>query len=141
MVIVIDAKDLIVGRMATKVAKLALKGEKVEIVNCEYAAFSGSKANVLAKFKRKQDMGIPSKGPYQPRMADRFVRKTIRGMLPYKQAKGREAFENIMCYLGVPEQFEKSEKVTFEEYKITKLPNYKIVYVGEICKYLGGKVN
>jgi len=138
--VVIDAKDLIVGRMGTRAAKLAMKGEKVDIVNCEQAIISGSKEDVLAKFKRKQDMGIPSKGPYQPKMPDRFVRKIIRGMLPYKQAKGTEAYKRIMCYIGIPEKLANAEKITFKECSISKLPNYKIMYVKDICKYLGGKV-
>ena len=49
--VVIDAKDLIVGRMCAKAAKLAMKGERVDIVNCEEAIISGSKENILAKYE------------------------------------------------------------------------------------------
>lgn len=139
--VIIDAKDHIVGRMGTEVAKLALKGEKVDIINCEEAVLSGSKGEVLAKFKQKADRGIPSKGPFIPKMPDRFVRRIIRGMLPYKKAKGREAYARIKCHLGTPEEFSDSEKITFENSKTNKLPNYKFVYVKEICKYLGGKLS
>ena len=34
---IIDAKNLVLGRMATVVAKEALLGEKIDIINCEKA--------------------------------------------------------------------------------------------------------
>ena len=138
--VVVDAKDLIVGRMATKVAKMAMKGDRVDIVNCELAVISGSKDDVFAKYKRIYDMGIPAKGPFLPRMPDRFVRRIIRGMLPYKQQKGSDAYKRIMCYIGVPEKFANTDKISFEECNVNKLPNYKYVHVKDISKYLGAKI-
>ena len=139
--VVVDAKDLIVGRMATYVAKMALLGDKVDVVNCEKAVITGSKPQVFSRFKQKRDMGIPLKGPYFHRSPDRLVRRIIRGMLPYKQPRGRDAFKRVMCYVGFPERLkQKDEKpLTFESANVSKVPNFKYVRISEISKFLGSK--
>lgn len=137
---IIDAKNLIVGRFATVAAKKALLGEEVSVVNCDAAIITGSKKEVFARYRAKRAMGIPSKGPYHHRKADRFVRRIIRGMLPYKQEKGSEAFKRVMCYIGMPPEFEGKETVTFEKANVKKVPSLKYVTIQDICKELGGKV-
>src|SRR3989344_5768080 len=98
---IIDATDLVVGRLATVAAKKALLGEKVEIVNCEKAVISGDPVHILEDWKWKRGIGT-YRGPYYGRLSDRIVRRMIRGMLPYKQPRGKAAFERIMCFRGVP---------------------------------------
>ena len=136
---IIDAKDLILGRMATVIAKKALLGETIDVVNAEEAVVSGSKKWIVADTVNRRDRGIPLKGPYMLKMPDRFVRKTIRGMLPYKQEKGRKAYDNIKCHIGVPEKLKDQKAETIESAKVTKLPNVKFIKVGELCKLLGAK--
>jgi len=137
---IIDATDMILGRLASHVAKHALLGEKVDIVNCEKAVLSGSKANVLAKFNQKVKRGIPLKGPYYPKMPDRIVRRTIRGMLPYKQEKGRVAYKRVMCYIGIPEEFKDAKLETIPTANISKCPTLKFVKVETVSKFLGAKI-
>lgn len=136
----LDASDLIVGRFATVVAKKALLGETVTIVNCKNAFLSGSKKMVLAKYKRIWRMGIPSKGPYLHRHPDRFVKRIIRGMLPYKQEKGEKAFKRITCHIDVPEDIKDEKFETVEHANIKKLPNLKYIKIEELCKELGAKI-
>ena len=131
---IIDATDLILGRLATKVAKKALQGEKVDVTNCEKVVITGNKKEILGKYKAKRAMGQPRKGPVILRRPDMFVKRAIRGMLPYKQEKGRKALERIKCYLGEPEG-KKGE--TIKEAHLNKLPNLKYLYVETICKELG----
>ncbi len=138
--IVIDGTDLIMGRIASFATKKALLGEKVNIVNCEKIVISGNKNNILKKYKRIDDMGDPYKGPFQPKMPDRFVRRVIKRMLKYKNPRGRKAFENIMCYIGVPEKLSNNKMETIKKAHVKKLPNFKFITVKEVCKYLGGKV-
>lgn len=134
----IDATDLIVGRMATVVAKRALLGEAINIVNCENAVMSGDRDEIFAKYKNKRKRGIPTKGPFLPRRPDMFVKRIIRGMLPYKQYKGDVAFKRIKCYIGLPENLK--EKIeTIKKANVSKLPNYRYVKVGNICINLGWK--
>lgn len=136
---IINAENLIVGRIATIVAKQALLGEEIAIINCEKAVISGKKEDVIAKFKRKQEMGIPAKGPFSPKRSDLIVKRIIRGMLPYKQHKGREAFQRIKCYIGLPEEFNGKESETIEKANVSKMPNLKYVRIETISKIVGTK--
>jgi large subunit ribosomal protein L13 len=133
---IIDATNLIVGRLATFAAKQALLGETVDIINAEKAVVSGSKKEVLARYMRKVQMGNVTKGPYLHRAPDRLLRRTIRGMLPYKQTKGIDAFRRMMCHVGVPAQFEGKESITIEAAKVEKLPYNKFLTLREISKHI-----
>ncbi|NQU98079.1 50S ribosomal protein L13 [Candidatus Woesearchaeota archaeon] len=136
---ILDATDLILGRFATVAAKKSLQGEKVDIVNCEQAVIVGRKQEILAKYKNRRERGAPLVGPYFPRIADRFVRRSIRGMLPYKQPKGKEAFKRIMCYKGMPKDFQDKKAETIKEANLIKLSHTKYVTVKNVCTFLGGK--
>jgi len=137
----IDANNLIVGRLGTFVAKKALLGERIDIINCEKAVMSGSKENVFAKYKQRQDMGVPKKGPFIKRMPDRFMKRILKGMLPMTKPRGREAVKKIRCYIGVPEQFKGKAAETLPEANADKLPTLKKVTIAEICKFLGARWN
>ena len=138
---IIDATDMIVGRMANVIAKKLLLGEKVDVINCEKAVFSGKPETILARYKQKAEMGAPKKGPFSPRMPDRLLRRSIKGMLPLNKTRGKEAFKNVMCYIGVPAELKDKKAETIKEAHADKLPSIKKITVGEICKYLGGKWN
>lgn len=133
----IDATNLIIGRMATVAAKKALLGEDVNIINCDKAVITGNKKFLLSEFKRKRDMGIPSKGPFIHRSPEKIVKRTIRGMLPYKQEKGKNAFKRIRCYNGAPEDIKDAKTIRGADVK--KVPNLKYVSLMEISKFLGKK--
>ncbi|MBW2991964.1 50S ribosomal protein L13 [Candidatus Woesearchaeota archaeon] len=137
---IIDATNLILGRLASYAAKNALQGEDIKIVNCEKAVISGNKKYLLEKYKLKFDKGVPLKGPYFPRMPDRIVRRTVRGMLPYKKPRGREAYKKIMCYTGVPEELSKEKPITIKEADASKLPTTRFLTVEKISKHLGAKI-
>jgi large subunit ribosomal protein L13 len=133
----IDATNLIVGRIATIAAKQSLLGKDVNIINCEKAVITGNKKRVLADYKRKREMGTPAKGPFIHRSADKIVKRIIRGMLPYKQEKGRIAFKKIKCYTGNPEDIKDAK--TIKEADVSRVPNLKYIKIGEISKFLGSK--
>ena len=136
----IDATNTIAGRLATRVAKEAMLGKKVNVLNAEKAVLSGDPKKVAEKYRyTRSEMGQPRKGPFIPRMADRFLRRLIRGMLPHRRERGAEAFKRIMCYVGVPEQFKDKKLTVYEEDTTKKLPNLKFTTVKEICKYMGAK--
>src|SRR3989338_5367440 len=122
---IIDANNLILGRLASFVAKKALRGEKVEVVNCERAVITGDKKEIFKKYLRKAKSKSVRKGPFMPKVADRFVRRSIRGMLPYKRPRGREAFKRVICYAGVPEKLRDKKFETLKEANISKLTTLK----------------
>jgi len=132
----IDGTNLILGRASAFIAKRALMGEKIDLVNCENMVITGTKKNVIAKYKRKKIMGVPSKGPFQPKKPDMFVKKVIRGMLPYKQFKGRQALQKIKCHIGSPESI-KGESKSIKQAEVDKVPNLRYIKVEVICVELG----
>jgi large subunit ribosomal protein L13 len=136
----IDATDQIVGRLGAMVAKKALLGEKIDIINAEKAVISGKKPEVLARFKQKVERGVWAKGPHFKRDPDRLLKRFIRDMLPYKNPRGKEALKNIVCWQGIPEQFEGKEATSFKEAAASKLP-VNSVSIKEISTFLGGNID
>jgi large subunit ribosomal protein L13 len=114
--IVIDGKGLILGRLASYVAKQALLGKTIVVLNCNEVVVSGARANILGEYARIRGMdGSNLKGPFLPRVPEKLVKRTIRGMLKYKQGRGEQAFDKVRCYNEVPAEFEKANKVSPKE--------------------------
>ncbi|WP_292518142.1 50S ribosomal protein L13 [Methanoculleus sp.] len=139
MVTVIDAEGLLLGRMASIVAQRALAGEEIAIVNVEKAIVSGNKAQVLANYTTKRERGSREGGPFFPRRPDHIVKRTIRGMLPYKRERGIAAFKRIKTYVGVPTEFVGMEAESLAEAHIDRLSSPRYVTVGAISTNLGAK--
>ena len=100
--IVYDGKDAVFGRIASVVAKELLKGDSVDLINCEEIIISGDKKLLAKKILQKREMGSGGsiKGPKYPRVADRLVKRMIRGMLPRDRMKGQDAYRRLKCYIG-----------------------------------------
>ena len=136
-----NGEGMVLGRMAAVVAKESLLGEEVMVVNCEKMVVSGKKTNTVSNEKQKRDRkGYPLKSAKFSRLPDRYVRRTIRGMVPWKQARGKEAYKRVMCYIGIPAGLADKEMITIKEASMKKLPTLKYITVGEVCKSLGGKL-
>ena len=138
--IIIDASDAVLGRLASHVAKLALQGEQVVVLNCAKAIISGNKKQILEKYSHLRDMGGPFHGPFFPRTSERIVKRTIRGMLPHKQHRGREALKRIICYIQVPEEYVDKEAEEIKLASADRLKVGKMLKVGELSKLLGAKI-
>ena len=138
--VIIDAKDTILGRLASYAAKRALEGEEVKIVNAEYIVISGNKENIISKYRDRVERGDRYKGPFYPRMPDRIVRRAIRGMLPYKKDRGRKAFKRVMVYLGVPDDLKNEEFTKLKGILKEDLKDMKYIYLKDLSKYLGAKI-
>lgn len=136
---IIDGTDLLLGRLSSFIAKKALLGQNIDIVNCEKLVISGDRRHIIEEYKRRAKMGIPAKGPFIYKHPEKFVKRTIRGMLPHKIQRGREALSRIKCYLGVPDEFKEKELITLKQLHHKKLSNSRFVSVYEICKELGLK--
>jgi len=140
MEVYINAENLVVGRMASYAAKKALLGATIKILNCEKAVITGNREDILGKYTQRRQMGNPSNGPFLPRMPDRFVRRVIRGMLPYKRPRGKEAFGRIMCYMGIPAEFKEKKMITLPDADVSKTKSLKFLNVKEICSNIGGEI-
>jgi len=134
---IIDGTNLILGRLAAYAAKRALEGESVIIVNSEKVIITGNKKTLVRRFIEKQHMGHPFHGPFYPKMSDRFVKRTIRGMLPYKQERGRTAFKHIKCFLGMPEAYKDQKIETVPGANYSKLKTLNFITVNDLSKVVG----
>lgn len=139
---IIDATNLIFGRMAASVAKLALSGEQVAVVNCEKAIISGKSKMILEDYKhRRERKGFTMSGPFYPRRADMMVKRAVRGMLPKKHwaegCRGRIAFSRVKCYLGVPDEFKGKKIETIKGASAEKLKIPYHIKLGELSNLLG----
>lgn len=133
---IVDAEGLILGRMATYIAKRLLNGEEIVIVNAEKAIFSGKKSSKLGDAKEFLGVGAPMRGPFHYRRPDRIVKKSIRGMLPYKRPKGKQALKRLRVYLGIPSDLkdQKVETLLNAQAKKLKCP---YLTVGEFATEIG----
>lgn len=135
---IINAENLILGRLASYVAKKAIEGDTVDVVNAEKAVIVGKKEDILKKYKHKRERGDPLHGPYFPRQPESMVKRSIRNMLPYKKPRGKEAFKRIKCYVGIPEELKDKEMKTLKSAQMSEKV-IKYVSISDISKYLGGK--
>jgi large subunit ribosomal protein L13 len=135
-VTVIDASNLILGRMASVIAKRLLQGENIIIVNAEKAVISGKRKSVVKERKEFLEVGHPWKGPFHYRRPDRFVRRTIRGMLPYHQPKGKQAYKRLRVYIGIPERLKDKPMETIPKASVKKL-KCSYITVEELAREIG----
>ncbi len=139
--VVVDAAGCVAGRLASVVAKLALEGRRVTVVNAEKAVITGDFNMVLDWYKRKlsewRTHYNPEKaGPKIPRRPDRLLKRIIRGMLPRKQWRGRRALRRIRVYMGVPPHYVNRRRVVFEETLYRPRPGAKYVTLEDLWRHV-----
>ncbi|MDL5361214.1 50S ribosomal protein L13 [Halalkalicoccus sp. NIPERK01] len=134
--LVVDARDCILGRVASQVAEAALDGQRVAVINAESAVITGNEADVMDVYRKRTEVGS-DRGPYYPKRPDGLMKRAIRGMVPYKTTRGREAFENVRVYVGNPHD---RDAEVLEGTSLDRLSNIKFVQLGEVSEKLGANV-
>ncbi|VVB57222.1 50S ribosomal protein L13 [uncultured archaeon] len=102
---IIDAKGLVAGRLASKVAKELLMGETVSVVNVSDVVVSGTLAYEIKRLnslKHQKSKTNPEHSPKYPRVPRMLFKRMVRGMLPKKTSRGRDALHRLRAYEGVP---------------------------------------
>lgn len=134
--LVVDAKNMIFGRLASQIAKKLLMGEEIQLVNAEQIVIKGNPHQIIERYitKRKlQHKGTPERSPKWPKLPHLFVKRLIRGMLPRTKSRGKEALKRLMVYTGNPKNLPetiKIEKATFDGLS-------KHTTILDICKQIG----
>ena len=126
--------------MATYVAKRALEGKRVTIVNAERAVISGTKARVVARAKLKlktRTLANQAKAPTHPRRPDTYVRRVVRGMLPWKKSRGKDAFRRVRVFIGTPADYQGKPSVRIEDANASRL-RVPYVSVAQLSEEIGG---
>merc|ERR1712079_489609 len=112
--VVIDGRGHLMGRLASIVAKNILNGNKVVIVRCEGINLSGNfyrnKLKVL-KFLRLRCNVKPARGPFHFRAPSKMFWRTVRGMVPHKTERGKEAMKRLQTFEGVPPPYDKKKRM------------------------------
>jgi large subunit ribosomal protein L13 len=137
--IIFNGQMCILGRTASKIAELAMDGNRVALINAEEIVVTGGENQIINKYSTRQNLGS-DRGPFYPKRPDKIVKRSIRGMLPHKQASGRKAFERIQVYIGTPEEFEGNTKVP-ENKRVSMNPSKSkdFVQIGRVSEALGAE--
>ena len=131
--VVVDARDCILGRVASQVAERALDGETVAVVNAEDAVITGRREQIIERYQARREQGS-DQGPDYPKRPDRIFKRAIRGMVPHKRPRGREAIENVRVYVGNPHD---RDAERLEGTTLDRLSTIRFVQLGEISEKLG----
>jgi large subunit ribosomal protein L13 len=135
-VTIVNAEGLILGRMASLIAKRLLNGEAVIIVNAEKTILSGKRKSKIAEAKEFLEVGAPERGPFHYRRPDRIVRKTVGGMLPIRQPKGKNALARLRVFMGIPEEMKNQKTETLTDAQASKLKGPSLT-LAELAKEIG----
>ena len=118
--VVVDAEGLILGRMASKVAKILRGkykasftphvdcGDNVIVINAEKVVLSGKKMTDKIYLRHTGYPGGQRKQTPQDILAkypERLVEKAVKGMLP-KNKLGRKLYGNVHVVVGAEHKFE-----------------------------------
>ena len=137
---VVDGTNLIAGRLASNVAKLLRKGNRVSIVNCDKIMMSGRKAKIIGEYEdflKIHSIIHPQHGPFHPRRPDTIMKRMIRGMLPTEKPSRKTDLARLRTYIGVPREVKGIEKIQFEKAKIRN-DSSKYTTMAELSRYIGG---
>jgi len=134
--LVVDAGDCILGRVASQVAERAVDGERVAVVNAERAVITGDERDIVEKYRTRTESGS-DRGPYYPKRPDRIFKRSIRGMLPHRTERGRDALENVRVYVGTPYE---EDPTVLPDTSLDRLSTITFVQLGDVSEQLGANV-
>ncbi len=139
-VVVIDGSGLVLGRLASRVAKMLLEGKRVVVVNVDKVVVSGDPVMVIQSYKRTV-LGVRSHHahkwrPKRPKSPVRIFKATVRGMLPKHNRRGRDALKRLRAYVGVPGEYSNVEKLALPEASASRLSR-GYVTLARIARELG----
>ena len=159
MPIVLDANNLILGRLATETAKILLgkapevtgvnasgetvtiptsEDERVLIINAEKAVVTGNPKITTQRYLQRMKIKTltnPRRGPFHPRQPEAIVKRAVRGMLPWPKPSGKAAYKRLRIYVGTPEEAQPKDAmpITFPQHSAEHL-NCQRIFVGEIAR-------
>ena len=135
--IIVDATGLVMGRLASLTAKNLLAGEEVRIVNAEKAIITGSKERIFSDYGHARSRGSKERGPFFPRRPDMILKRTVRGMVPHKMGRGRDAMSRLRVYVGVPREFKGMQFEQPAGARMRETSNNRFIELGTLSKRLG----
>jgi len=140
--IVIDGRGHLVGRLASKVAKEILRGQRVVVVRCEAMVLSGSlfrnKLN-FHEFLRKAVNTNPRRQFKHFRSPSRMFWRSLRGMTPHKTSRGAAALQRLKVFEGIPYPYDQKKRMVVPEaLKCVRIKSHrKTCLLGELSSHFG----
>ncbi|HNV01646.1 MAG TPA: 50S ribosomal protein L13 [archaeon] len=137
---IVDGKNLIAGRLASKVAKAAVKGEKVIVINAEEVVIVGNKESTLEKFYTRTHASVlsnPHYGPKYDRIPSKILRRMVKGMLPNGPRARERIIKLVTIYNATPKLMPKEDVITFKEIEFDGHKNH--ITLKELGTLLGAK--
>jgi large subunit ribosomal protein L13 len=131
---VIDAADVVLGRLASQVATLlrgkhkpifaphADTGDYVIIVNADKVALTGNKRQDKVAYRHSGYPGGLKQTGYEELLSkrpDRAVRLAVKGMLPHNKL-GRKVIKKLKVYAGPDHPHAAQQPVPFEIKQLAK---------------------
>merc|ERR1739846_115135 len=116
----------------------------VVIVRCEGINLSGNfyrnKLKVL-KFLRLRCNVKPARGPFHFRAPSKMFWRTVRGMVPHKTERGKNAMKRLQTFEGVPPPYDKKKRMVIPSaLKVLRLkPGRKFCSLGRLSHDVGWK--
>lgn len=62
-------------------------------------------------FLRKRCNVNPARGPFHYRAPSEIFKRTVRGMVPHKTERGKEALKRMKVFEGIPPPYDKKKRV------------------------------
>jgi large subunit ribosomal protein L13Ae len=143
--IVIDARALLLGRLASVVAKQILSGYQIVIVRCEEISISGGLVRQKMKYERflrkKHNTNPQRAGVWHYRAPSRIFWRTVRGMVPHKTPRGAAALERLKCFEGVPPPYDKVKRLVVPDaLQVLRLQHgHRFCKLGNLAQSVGWK--
>ncbi len=134
--LVIDGTNLILGRAGSFIAKQILNGLEVHVINAEKFIMTGDPAVVTNRYllrRRAKHKGTPEFSPVWSKNPNMLVRRILRGMLPWKTTRGKDAYRRLKVYIGNPKNLTGAQ--TVETAKFTK--PIKHITIHQLCTGIG----
>merc|ERR1712050_231650 len=120
------------------------RGHRLVVVRCEGINISGSfyrnKLKYL-EYLRKRCNVNPKRGPFHFCAPSRVFWKTVRGMLPHKLHRGKDALDRLKVFEGIPPPYDKKKRMVVPSaLKVLRLnPRRKFCTVGRLSHEVGWK--
>ena len=141
--LVIDAEGAVLGRLASYVAKLALMGVKVHVVNVEKAVITGDKKRVVDSYKLLLEVKTHKNpyrhAPHRPRNPINIFKKAVKGMLPKENWLGKLALKRVKAYVGFPEELKNKPVIKIVDTLAEHLKRREYITVDVVARELGWK--
>ncbi|MDD2531182.1 MAG: 50S ribosomal protein L13 [Candidatus ainarchaeum sp.] len=137
---IVDAKDNVAGRLASKVAKAIINGERVTVINSQDLVIVGNKKSILEKFTTRVDGAVksnPHYGPKYDRIPSKIFRRMVRNMLPTKKRAKERIIKQLRVFNTTAKGIDSKEAIIFEEIKFNHRNNY--IKLKDVALLLGGR--